>query len=82
MPKRLGFASHGTCYSYGSNLITGVTTCYFDPQPKRRRKDFYDMEDILSGFQRALKAGKLVLVLELGRYGKTSLSPMRISEME
>ncbi|MCR6668640.1 MAG: ATP-binding protein [archaeon YNP-WB-040] len=46
---------------------------YFNPEPKTRREDFFDMEEELERLSRGLKFGKLVVVSGLRRYGKTSL---------
>ena len=46
---------------------------FFDPEPKRRKKDFYDMERELDEFLKGLDKSKLLLVTGLRRYGKTSL---------
>jgi len=46
---------------------------YFNPEPKKRREDFFDMEYEWSALDRALKKGKMVVVTGLRRYGKTSL---------
>ncbi len=46
---------------------------YFDPEPKRRREDFYDMEEELEDFVKAVERDKLIVVKGLRRYGKTSL---------
>jgi AAA+ ATPase superfamily predicted ATPase len=46
---------------------------YFNPEPKRRREDLFNMESELSTLDSGLKRGKLVVVSGLRRYGKTSL---------
>jgi len=46
---------------------------YFNPEPKTRREDFFNMEGELEGLSRGLRFGKLVVVSGLRRYGKTSL---------
>ena len=34
----------------------------FDPAPKKSKKDFYDLEDVLSAFQRSVSKSKLIVV--------------------
>lgn len=46
---------------------------YFNPEPKTRREDFFNMEEELERLSRGLRFGKLVVVSGLRRYGKTSL---------
>ncbi|MCC6029781.1 MAG: ATP-binding protein [Candidatus Korarchaeum sp.] len=46
---------------------------YFDPEPKTKREDLFDMEAELRELSDGLKWGKLVIVTGLRRYGKTSL---------
>lgn len=46
---------------------------YFDPEPKRRKDDFFNMEREMESFLRALSSSKLIIVTGLRRYGKTSL---------
>jgi len=46
---------------------------YFNPEPKRRREDLFNMESELSTLDSGLRRGKLVVVSGLRRYGKTSL---------
>ena len=46
---------------------------YFDPRPKTRIEDFFDMRSELEEFRRSIAATPLTLVLGLRRYGKTSL---------
>lgn len=46
---------------------------YFDPEPKKRIEDFFDMEEEMGELRRGLEASKLVVVSGLRRYGKTSL---------
>ncbi len=46
---------------------------YFDPEPKKRREGFYDMEEELEGFVKAVERDKLIVVKGLRRYGETSL---------
>ncbi|MCX8189533.1 MAG: hypothetical protein N3F64_07450 [Nitrososphaeria archaeon] len=46
---------------------------YFSPEPKRRKEDFFNMEEELRMFQKILSLGKLIIVSGLRRYGKTSL---------
>ncbi|MEB3779866.1 MAG: ATP-binding protein [Desulfurococcales archaeon] len=45
----------------------------FDPEPKRSRRDFFDMDDALADFMDSVSSDKLILVTGLRRYGKTSL---------
>lgn len=45
---------------------------YFSPEPKRRKEDFFNMEEELEKMKKGLK-GKLVVVTGLRRTGKTSL---------
>jgi AAA+ ATPase superfamily predicted ATPase len=46
---------------------------YFTLEPKRRREDFYDMEDELNDFVSSLSKFRFIVVRGLRRYGKTSL---------
>jgi AAA+ ATPase superfamily predicted ATPase len=46
---------------------------HFDPEPKTKREDLFDMEAELRELSDDLKWGKLVIVTGLRRYGKTSL---------
>jgi AAA+ ATPase superfamily predicted ATPase len=46
---------------------------YFTLEPKRRREDFYNMEDELSDFVNSLDKFRFIVVRGLRRYGKTSL---------
>jgi len=46
---------------------------YFNPEPKKKREDLFDMEDELLALNNGLRRGKLVIVSGLRRYGKTSL---------
>ena len=46
---------------------------YFDPEPKSRLEDFFNMEEELRAFMNFLKGEKLIVVTGLRRYGKTSL---------
>ncbi|MCS7366631.1 MAG: ATP-binding protein [archaeon YNP-WB-062] len=46
---------------------------YFTLEPKRRREDFYDMEDELNDFVNSLGRFRFIIVEGLRRYGKTSL---------
>ncbi len=46
---------------------------YFDPEPKTRREDLFNMETELRELSDGIKHGKLVIVTGLRRYGKTSL---------
>jgi AAA+ ATPase superfamily predicted ATPase len=46
---------------------------YFTLEPKRRREDFYDMEDGLNDFVNSLGRFRFIIVRGLRRYGKTSL---------
>jgi AAA+ ATPase superfamily predicted ATPase len=46
---------------------------YFNPEPKRRREDLFNMESELYTLDSGLRRGKLVVVSGLRRYGKTSL---------
>ncbi len=52
----------------------------FDPEPKRSKKDFYNMEKELGEFIEALERDKLIVVTGLRRYGKTSLILTGLSE--
>lgn len=45
----------------------------FDPRPKSSLKDFFNMENELKAFLKAIKISPLTIVLGLRRYGKTSL---------
>ncbi|AEA12790.1 ATPase [Thermoproteus uzoniensis 768-20] len=51
----------------------------FSVEPKSRREDLYDFEYELSALERALRLGKLVVVLGLRRTGKTSLVKVGLS---
>ena len=53
---------------------------YFNPEPKKRREDFFDMEREWNSLDRALSKGKLAIVTGLRRYGKTSLILTYINE--
>jgi len=53
---------------------------YFNPEPKKRREDFFDMEREWNSLDRALDKGKLAIVTGLRRYGKTSLILTYINE--
>lgn len=55
---------------------------YFDLEPKRRREDFYDYEDLLASFQDSVRSYKITLVTGLRRYGKTSLILTGLNEMK
>jgi len=55
--------------SYPPKLVRGVTI-YFDPEPKTRREDLFNMENELKELSDGLKRGKLVVVTGLRRYGK------------
>ncbi|MEM1547116.1 MAG: ATP-binding protein [Candidatus Methanomethylicia archaeon] len=46
---------------------------YFDPEPKTRIEDFFNMEEELKSFTESLNKEKLIVVTGLRRYGKTSL---------
>ncbi|MEM0054355.1 MAG: ATP-binding protein [Nitrososphaeria archaeon] len=46
---------------------------YFSPEPKKRKEDFFNMEEELEMFQKNLGLGKFIVVSGLRRYGKTSL---------
>ncbi len=46
---------------------------YFDPQPKKRREDFFDMDEELERFLKCVSVSRLTIVTGLRRYGKTSL---------
>ena len=54
---------------------------YFDAEPKRDIRDFFDMEEQLRNFESALNRGKLVVVSGLRRYGKTSLILTALNKM-
>ncbi len=54
---------------------------YFDPEPKRRREDFFDMEREVEELRKGLKVSKLVVVSGLRRYGKTSLILTTLNDM-
>src|SRR5579875_319139 len=54
---------------------------YFDAEPKRDIRDFFDMEESLRSFESALNRGKLVVVSGLRRYGKTSLILTGLNKM-
>ncbi|NPA96799.1 MAG: ATP-binding protein [Crenarchaeota archaeon] len=54
---------------------------YFDPEPKRRKEDFFDMEAEVEEFKRGLEVSKFVAVLGLRRYGKTSLILTTLNEL-
>jgi len=45
----------------------------FDPRPKTSLEDFFDREEELKAFSKAIRFSPLTLVLGLRRYGKTSL---------
>ncbi|MDK2877237.1 MAG: uncharacterized protein PWQ22_1647 [Archaeoglobaceae archaeon] len=53
---------------------------FFDPEPKKRKEDFFNMEEELKRFEDALKSSKLILVTGLRRYGKTSLILTALNE--
>ena len=53
---------------------------YFNPEPKKRREDFFDMEDEWERLDSSLSKGKMVLVTGLRRYGKTSLMLTYLNE--
>jgi AAA+ ATPase superfamily predicted ATPase len=46
---------------------------YFSPEPKRRKADFFNMEEEWNLLERSLEKDKLTVVTGLRRYGKTSL---------
>jgi len=46
---------------------------YFNPEPKKRKEDLFNMENELLTLDSGLRRGKLVVVSGLRRYGKTSL---------
>jgi len=46
---------------------------YFNPEPKTRKEEFFNMEEEIDRLSKGLKHGKLVVVSGLRRYGKTSL---------
>lgn len=46
---------------------------FFSPEPKTKIEDFFNMEEELSEFKEKLNMGKLIIILGLRRYGKTSL---------
>lgn len=48
-------------------------TMLFDPEPKKRIEDFFNMREELKSFLQSLRKGKLIVVTGLRRYGKTSL---------
>ncbi len=54
---------------------------YFDPEPKRKREDFFNMEREVEEFRRGLKVSKLIVVSGLRRYGKTSLILTTLNEL-
>lgn len=54
---------------------------YFDPEPKKRREGFYDMEEELEGFVKAVEMDKLIVVKGLRRYGETSLIPTGLNSV-
>ncbi|ABW02310.1 AAA family ATPase [Caldivirga maquilingensis] len=54
---------------------------YFDPEPKRRREDFYDYDELLHEFQESVRNYKITLVTGLRRYGKTSLMLTGLNEL-
>jgi len=54
---------------------------YFDPEPKRRKEDFFDMEREVEEFRKGLRVSKLVVVSGLRRYGKTSLILTTLNDM-
>ena len=45
----------------------------FDPEPKRKKNEFFDKEEELRAFLEAVGREKLIVVTGLRRYGKTSL---------
>jgi AAA+ ATPase superfamily predicted ATPase len=46
---------------------------YFNPEPKTKKEEFFNMEEEIDRLSKGLKHGKLVVVSGLRRYGKTSL---------
>ncbi len=46
---------------------------YFNPEPKRRKEEFFNMVEEVEELKKGLKVSKLVVVSGLRRYGKTSL---------
>ena len=46
---------------------------FFDPEPKKRKEEFFNMEEEWKSLSSALSKGKLTVVTGLRRYGKTSL---------
>ena len=55
---------------------------YFDPLPKRNRKDLYNRGEELSDFARALEYSSLIVVTGLRRTGKTSFMNVALSESD
>jgi AAA+ ATPase superfamily predicted ATPase len=46
---------------------------YFNPEPKTKKEEFFNMKEEIDRLSKGLKHGKLVVVSGLRRYGKTSL---------
>lgn len=54
---------------------------YFSPEPKKRKADFFNMEEEWNLLERSLEKDKLTIVTGLRRYGKTSLILTYLNEM-
>ena len=55
---------------------------YFDPSPKKDRKDLYNREDELTMFSNALTYSPLIVIVGLRRTGKTSFMNVALSESD
>ena len=55
---------------------------YFDPPPKKDRKDLFNRENELTLFSDALTYSSLIVILGLRRTGKTSLMNVALSESD
>jgi hypothetical protein len=51
----------------------GVSLVYFTLEPKRKKEDFYDVEEELDALVDSLNKFRLIVVKGLRRRGKTSL---------
>ncbi|MEM3406946.1 MAG: ATP-binding protein [Nitrososphaerota archaeon] len=54
---------------------------YFNPEPKNKKNDFFNMEKELEAFIKAIKTEKFIIVTGLRRYGKTSLILTGLNEL-
>jgi len=55
---------------------------YFDPSPKKDRKDLFNREDELTMFSNALTYSPLIVIVGLRRTGKTSFMNVALSESD